>query len=93
MDIDSTGIENNWMSSEVKRANQYQGALVGKTKRPCIFAHYNVLCAGLLHCGPKPQNYGLVLACFFLSCNPGASLSRVAFHVESEKHASSSAPL
>ena len=24
----------------------------------------------LLHCGAKPSNYGLVLACFSLSCNP-----------------------
>ena len=37
------------------------------------------------HCGAKPQNYGIVLACFSLSCNPGAiSLSRVAFHMGSE---------
>ena len=42
----------------------------------------------LLHCGAKPQNYGLVLACFSLSCNPDAiGLSRVAFHMESEKQA------
>ena len=31
----------------------------------------------LLQCGAKPQNYGLVLACSSLSCNPGAlNLSR-----------------
>ena len=31
------------------------------------------------------QNYGLFLDCFSLSCNPGAiSLSRIAFHMESE---------
>ena len=48
----------------------------------------------LLHCSTKPQNYGLVLACFSLSCNLGAiTLSRVAFHMESEKHAVSSPPL
>ena len=42
----------------------------------------------LLLCGAKLQNYGLVLACFSLSCSPGAiSLNRVAFHMESEKHA------
>ena len=40
---------------------------------------------------PYLQNYGLVLACFSLSCSPGAiSLSRVAFHMESEKHTVSS---
>ena len=45
----------------------------------------------LLHCGAKSQNYGLVLACFSLSCNPGTvSLSRAAFHIESEKYAASS---
>ena len=39
-----------------------------------------------LYCGTKPQNYGLVLACFSLSCNPGAmSLSSVAFHMDSDK--------
>ena len=46
----------------------------------------------LLHCGAKPQNYGLVLDFFSLSCNLGAiNLSRVAFYMESEKHAVSSA--
>ena len=39
----------------------------------------------LLQCGTKLPKLVLVLACFFLSCNPGAiSLSRVAFHMESE---------
>ena len=39
----------------------------------------------LLHCGARPQNYGLVLACCSLSRNPDAiRLSRVAFHMESE---------
>ena len=48
----------------------------------------------LLLCGTKPQNYGLVLAYFSLSCNPFAiSLSRVAFHMESKKHAVLSPPL
>ena len=48
----------------------------------------------LLHSDANPQNYGLVLACFSLSCNPGAiSLSRVAIHMESENHAVSSPPL
>ena len=48
----------------------------------------------LLHCGAKAPNYGLVLACFSLSCNPGAiSLSRIAFHMESEKHAPPSSRL
>ena len=37
----------------------------------------------LLHGGAKPQNYGLVLTCFSLSCNPGA-MSCVAFHMVSE---------
>ena len=45
----------------------------------------------LLRCGAKPQNYDLVLTCFFLSCNLGAMrLSYVPFHMESEKHAVSS---
>ena len=48
----------------------------------------------LLHCGAKPPNYCLVLTCFSLSCNPGAvRLSRMAFQMESEKHAVSSPPL
>ena len=47
-----------------------------------------------LHCGAKSQNYVLVVACFSLLCNPGAiSLSRVAYHMESEKYAVSSPPL
>ena len=43
----------------------------------------------------EQKNYGLVLACFSLSCNPGAvSLNCAAIHLESEKtHAVSSAPL
>ena len=75
-----------------------KGALAGETKGR-IFAQYNVLCVGvchffLLHCGAKPQSYGLVLVCFSLSCNPGAiSLRRVAFHMESHKHAVSSSSL
>ena len=37
----------------------------------------------LLHCGAKPQNYGIVLGCFSLLCNPSAiSLSRVTFDME-----------
>ena len=42
-----------------------------------------------LPCSNFPDcNCGLVLACFSLSFNPGAiSLSRVAFHIECEKHA------
>ena len=48
----------------------------------------------LLPFGAKPQNYGLVLACFSLLCDPGAiNLSRVAYHIESEKHAVSSPTL
>ena len=76
-----------------------QGALAGEAKRSHIRALQCAMRACLqkattmrpnaifflLHCGPKPQNYGLVLASFPLLCNPGAiSLSRVAFHMESE---------
>ena len=48
----------------------------------------------LLHCGSKPQNCGLALACFSLLYNPGAkSLSHAAFHMKSEQHAVSSPTL
>ena len=85
-----------------------QRALAGETKQPCIRAPQCAMHACLqkapamspnaifflLHCGTKPQMYGLVLVCFSLSCNLGTiSLSRVTFHVESEKHAVSSPPL
>ena len=85
-----------------------QGALAQEKKRPYICALQCAMCTCLkkattmhpnaifflLHYGPKPQNYGLVPACFSLSCNLGEiSLSSVAFHMESEKHAFSSPPL
>ena len=78
-----------------------QGALTGEMKRPYIcalqYAMHGCLQKAtavrpntiffLLHCGAKPQNYGLVLTCFSLSCNLGPiSLSRVSFIMESEKH-------
>ena len=78
------------------------GALAEDTERPYIRALQCAMCLCLqkatamrsnaifflLHCGAKHQNYDLVLACFSLLCNPNAiNLSRVAFHMESEKHA------
>ena len=77
----------------------YHGALAGETRQPYIRA---LPCAmrGFLKKATairpdaKRQNNGLVLACFSLLCNPGAiSVSRVAFHIESEKHAILSPPL
>ena len=83
-----------------------QGALAVETKRPYIRTLQCAMCGCLqkatamrpnaifflLHCCNKPQNYGLALVCFALSCNPGAiNLSRVVYiHMESEKHAVSS---
>ena len=82
--------------------------LAGETKRPYIPALQCVMhgCLkkasamrpnaifDLLHYGAKPQNYGLILACFSLSCYLGAvSLSCAAFHMESEIYAISSSPL
>ena len=84
------------------------GALARETKQPYIRAMHCAfrICLQkttyvrpnaiffLLHCGATPQNYGLILACFSLSCNTGAmSLSHVVFHMESVKHAVSSPPL
>ena len=79
----------------------HQGALLGETKRKyirglrCAMPGYlQKATIALLHCGVKPQNYSLVLACFSLTCNLGAiSLSRVVFHMESEKHAVLTPPL
>ena len=65
----------------------YQGALAWETKRLYIRALQCAIRGCLeiatavrpntifffLHCGTKPLNYGLVLACFSLSCNPGAT--------------------
>ena len=85
-----------------------QGSLAGETKLPYIrtlqCAMHGCLKKAtvtrsdaiffLLHCGAKPPNYGLILASFSLACNLGTiSLSRVAFHMESEKRAVSSPPL
>ena len=82
-----------------------QRALAGETKRTYIHAMQCAMCwclqkatamrpntiFFLLHFGAKPQNYGFVLACFSLWCNLGAiCLSRIAFHIESEKYAVSS---
>ena len=78
-----------------------QGDLAGETKRPYICAlqcpmrrclrkatamRPNAIFF-LLHFGAKPQNYGFGLAHFSLSCILNAiSLSRIVFHMESEKH-------
>ena len=85
-----------------------QGALAGETEQAYICALQCVMrgCLQkaftmgpnaiffLLHCGAKPQSYGLVLTCFSLLCNPGAlSLTYAAFHIQSEKHAVSSPSL
>ena len=83
-----------------------QGAQVGERKWPYIRAPQCAMrgCVQkattmrpsaiffLLHCVAKLQNYGLVLDCFSLSCNPGA-ISLFTFHKESEKHIVSSHPL
>ena len=61
----------------------YQGALAWEAKRPyicvlqcgmrgCLFkatAMWPNFIFFLLHCGGNPPNYGLILACFCLSCN------------------------
>ena len=85
-----------------------EGASAGETKRPYIRALQCAMLACLqkatakcpyaifflLRCGATPQNYGLVLACFSLLCNPSAiSLCLVAFHMQSEKQAVSSPQL
>ena len=49
---------------------------MGDTKQPHIRALQCAMCGCLkkataMHPYAKPQSYGLVLACFSLSCNPG----------------------
>ena len=83
-----------------------QGALAGETERPCIraleFAMLRCLLKSttmrpssiffLLHCGARPQNYDPDRSLVSLFCVIGVplSLSCIAFHMESEKHAVSS---